>query len=163
MKNTSSTAILEPNQSGQTPVNEQKLHVFLGQMLNDLGGAFGIGLVRMGRTLGLYKALQEAGPLTSIDLADITGLHERYVREWLSYHAASHYVAYDPSTQRFRLPPEQAAVFADEESPVYLVDAFDAAAAYLENQEKVQAAFKTGAGVGWGDQSGCLFCAVARF
>lgn len=132
-------------------------------MLTDLGGAFGISLVRMGRSLGLYKALHDAGPITSEGLAEITGLHERYVREWLSYHAASNYVAYDPETRCFRLPPEQAAVFADEDSPVYLVDAFDAAAAYIENQEKVQAAFRTGAGVGWADQSGCLFCAVARF
>ena len=32
----------------------------------------------------------------------------------------------------------------------------------VENQAKVQAAFKTGKGVGWGDQAGCLFCSVAR-
>lgn len=31
-----------------------------------------------------------------------------------------------------------------------------------ENQAKVQVAFKTGKGVAWGDQAGCLFCAVAR-
>lgn len=32
----------------------------------------------------------------------------------------------------------------------------------VENQPKVQAAFKTGRGVAWGDQAGCMFCAVAR-
>jgi SAM-dependent methyltransferase len=144
-------------------MNEKKLNDFLGQLLNDLGGAFGIALVRMGNTLGLYKTMQERGPLTSSELAGITGLAERYLREWLSYHAASNYMTYESATKRFALPPEQAAVFADENSPVYLVDAFDAAAAYLENQEKVQAAFKTGDGVGWGNQAGCLFCSVARF
>ena len=35
-------------------------------------------------------------------------------------------------------------VFADEDSPVFLMGAFDAAAAMMENQPKVQAAFKTG-------------------
>jgi SAM-dependent methyltransferase len=40
---------------------------------------------------------------------------------------------------------------------------FDAVAAMLENQPKVQAAFKTGGGVAWGDQATCMFCAVARF
>lgn len=44
-----------------------------------------------------------------------------------------------------------------------MLPAFDAAAAYLGNQEKVQQAFKTGGGVGWGDQTGSLFCAVAGF
>jgi trans-aconitate methyltransferase len=33
----------------------------------------------------------------------------------------------------------------------------------LDNQPKVQAAFKSGGGVAWGDQAGCMFCAVARF
>ena len=36
-------------------------------------------------------------------------------------------------------------------------------ASILDNQPKVEPAFKTGAGVGWGDQATCLFCAVARF
>ena len=43
-----------------------------------------------------------------------------------------------------------------------MIGAFDTAAAMVENQAKVQAAFKTGRGVGWGDQAGCLFCSVAR-
>jgi SAM-dependent methyltransferase len=144
-------------------MNEQKLNAFLGQVLDDLGGAYGIGLVRIGSSLGLYRTLQARGPLTSEELAHATGLAERYVREWLSYHAASHYVSYDPATRRFTLPPEQAAVLADTNSPVYMADAFECAAAYIENQPKVQAAFKTGGGVGWGNQAGCLFCAVARF
>lgn len=144
-------------------MDEQKLNEFIGQLLNDLGGAFGIAPVRIGKRLGLYQAMWECGPLTSSELAEVTHLSERYVREWLSHQAASNYVSYEPETQRFTLPPEQAAVFADEESPVYMVDAFDAAAAYLDNQAKVEAAFKTGNGVGWGKQAGCLFCAVARF
>jgi ubiquinone/menaquinone biosynthesis C-methylase UbiE len=36
-------------------------------------------------------------------------------------------------------------------------------ASLLENQPKVQAAFKSGEGVAWGEQAGCMFCAVARF
>ena len=146
-----------------TEVNQDKLNDFIGQMLQDLGGAIGIGLVRIGRDLGLYRALQEGGPMTSEELAQATGLAERYLREWLAHHAASNYLAYDPATRAFTLPPEQAMVFAEEDSPVYMMGAFDAAAAYLENQPKVGAAFETGGGVGWGAQSGCLFCAVASF
>jgi len=144
-------------------INGDRLDDFLGRMLGDLGGAFGIGLVRIGTKLGIYQAMLEHGPVTAAELAGRAGLAERYVREWLSYHAASHYVAYDPATGKFHLPPEQAAVLADEESPVYMADAFEAAAAYIENQKPVQEAFRHGGGVGWGDQAGCLFCAVARF
>src|ERR1700675_1170224 len=54
-------------------------------------------------------------------------------------------------------------VLANEDSPVYLMGGFDLMAAMLDNQPKVQAAFKSGGGVAWGDQAGCMFCAVARF
>ncbi|MCG8593736.1 MAG: hypothetical protein MI785_05100, partial [Kiloniellales bacterium] len=89
-------------------LDETKLNEFVGQMLNDLGGAYSTGLVRIGGNLGLYRALQEKGPMTSTELADATGLAERYVREWLSAHAASNYVEYDKATGKFTLPPEQA-------------------------------------------------------
>jgi len=54
-------------------------------------------------------------------------------------------------------------VFADPDSPVYLIGAFDNAVSGIENQPKVQAAFRSGAGVAWGDQASCMFCAVAKF
>lgn len=144
-------------------MDETKLNSFLERVLGDLGGAFSIAPVRIGGALGLYRILQVRGPMTAAELADAAGLSERYLREWLCHQAASQYLAYDPSEGRFALPAEQAAVLADEQSPVYMLDAFDAAAAYLDNQPKVQEGFTTGRGVAWGDQSGCLFCAVARF
>ena len=100
------------------------------------------------------------GPVAVEDLAAATGCAPRYLREWLSAQAASGYVTHDDG--RFSLTPEQAMVFAEPDSPVNLVGAFDTAAAMSENQAKVQVAFKTGKGVAWGDQAGCLFCAVAR-
>jgi SAM-dependent methyltransferase len=144
-------------------MNESILNDFLGKVLNDLGGAFSIGLVRIGTALGLYKTLQENGPMTSEEIARVSGLSERYVREWLAHHAASSYIDYDPPSKRFALPPEQAAVLADQNSPVYMADAFECAAAYVENHAKVQEAFKTGAGVAWENRTGCLACAIGRF
>ena len=144
-------------------IDESKLNDLVGKMLNDLGGATSVALVRMGEGLGLYETLHEDGPATSDELATRTGCAERYLREWLSHHAASGYLEYDPSTGRFGLSPEQAAVFADEDSPVYLVPAFDIAKVMLDNQPSVEEAFRTGGGVGWGDQAPCLFCTTARF
>ena len=101
--------------------------------------------------------------MTVAELASASGVHERYLREWVSHQAASNYLSYDPATQKFALLPEQAMVFAIEDSPVYMAGAFEVMAAMLENQAKVLPAFKTGGGVAWGDQAGCLFCATARF
>lgn len=144
-------------------MDEGKLHQFIGQILSDLGGAASVGMVRIGDALGLYKALHANGPMTSHELAARVGANERYIREWLSHQAASNYLAYDAAAEKFSLPEEQAMVFAVEGSPVYLMGGFDLMAAMLDNQPKVEKAFRTGEGVAWGDQAGCLFCAVGRF
>jgi hypothetical protein len=106
-------------------VEDAKLHQFMGQMLSDLGGAASVALVRIGDALGLYKALHERGPTSVHELAAAAGVNQRYLREWLSYQAASNYLSYDPSTRKFALTPEQAMVFAIEDSPVYMMGAFD--------------------------------------
>jgi SAM-dependent methyltransferase len=144
-------------------INQEKLHQFVGQMLSDLGGAASVPMVRIGDALGLYKALYQDGPMTAEELAGKIGASARYLREWLAHQAASNYLSYDAATGRFSLPPEQAMVFAIEESPVYMMGGFDLMVALVENHTKVAAAFRTGGGVAWGDQAGCMFCAVARF
>ena len=45
--------------------------------------------VYLGDRLGLYRALADAGPLTSGGLAEAAGIHERYAREWLEQQAAT--------------------------------------------------------------------------
>lgn len=146
--------------SNMTQLDETKLNDFIGRLLGDLGGAVSVPLVRIGDALGLYRTLADIGPATPEKLATEAGCALRYVREWLSAQAASGYVTHDSG--RFSLSPEQAFVFAQPDSPANMIGAFDTAAAMIENQAKVQVAFKTGKGVAWGDQAGCLFCAVAR-
>jgi SAM-dependent methyltransferase len=144
-------------------VDETKLNQFIGKILDDIGAAFSVPMVRMGDKLGLYKALNEEGPMTPAELASKANVAERYVREWLSHQAASGYLEYDSATGKFTLPPEQAMVFAEPDSPVYLQSAFDMVAVMLDNQKLVEPAFRSGKGVGWGDQSQCLFCTTGRF
>jgi SAM-dependent methyltransferase len=145
-------------------IDHGKLHEFVGKMLGDLGGAFSVPTVRLGFRLGLFDALNEGGPATAGELAQRAGgLTERYVREWALAQAANGYIDYDPATEAFSLPPEKAMVFAVKDSPVYLAGAFEIAAAMIEAEPKVENAFRTGAGVRWGDSAGCLFCATGAF
>ena len=146
-----------------TKIDQDKLHQFVGKMLGDLGGALSVPLVRIGDKLGLYRALHESGPLTPGELATKADIAERYAREWLSHQAASGYLAYDAASGKFSLPPEQALVFAEPDSPVYLQGGFDVAVVMMENQALIEPAFRSGKGVGWGNQSQCLFCTTARF
>src|SRR5687768_12824481 len=101
-----------------------KLEPLLGTIVSELGAAANASLVLTGERLGLWRALAAGGPLTSAELATTTGTRERYVREWLASQASSGFVTYDGATDRFSLSPEQAAVFADEESPVSMTGGF---------------------------------------
>ncbi len=145
-------------------LDKDKLHAFVGKMLGDLGGAFSVPTVRLGLRLGLFKALHENGPSNAAQLAKAAGgLTERYVREWALAQAANGYIDLDSATQNFSLSPEQAMVFVNQDSPVYLEGAFDIAAAMIEGEPKVEQCFRTGTGVRWGDTAGCLFCATGAF
>ena len=146
------------------PLDQDKLHAFVGKMLGELGGAWSVPTVRIGVRLGLFDSLHRDGPATAGELAKRAGgLTERYVREWALAQAAGGYIDFDPATGKFSLSPHQAMVFAIKDSPVYLAPAFDMAAAMIEGEPKVEAAFRTGEGVRWGDTAGCLFCATGAF
>jgi 2-polyprenyl-3-methyl-5-hydroxy-6-metoxy-1,4-benzoquinol methylase len=146
-----------------TQVDNDKLGALVGKMLGDLGGAFSVPTAAIGFRLGLFDALHRDGPASVSELATRTGLAERYVREWALAQASNGYISFDKERQRFSLSPEQAMVFAVKDSPVYLEGAFDLVAAMVEGRPKVEAAFRHGNGVAWGESSGCLFCAVGSF
>ena len=61
------------------------------------------------------------------------------------------------------MQPEQAMVFADDDSPVFMGAIGDIMAAILLDEPKVTEAFKSGKGVGWNERAECLFCGTARF
>ena len=144
-------------------LDEAKLNQFIGKMLGDIGGAMSVPTVRLGMRLGLFEAL-EAGPATAAELAARAGgLHARYVREWALAQTANGYVDFDPATDSFSLSPEQAMVFTNKDSPVYLPGAFELVAAMIEAESKVEECFRHGTGVRWGDHAGCLFCATGAF
>jgi SAM-dependent methyltransferase len=141
-------------------INEDKLNAFMGQVVGELGATVNAGLIVIGDRLGLYKAMAQAGPITSTELAEKTGTAERYVREWLNAQAAGGFVEYNPQTKRYLLPAEQALALANEDSPAFVCGAFELATASLKSREQIESAFRTGAGFGWhehdlGVSTGC--------
>jgi SAM-dependent methyltransferase len=144
-------------------VDRAKLDTFLTRALNDLAAGYGGVMVSVGSKLGLYKAMAAAGPISSKELAGRTGCAERYVREWLNSQYAGGYVAYHSISDTYELLPEQAAVLADEESPVFLPHAWQVPASMWFDEEKTVQAFRTGGGVSWSEHDTRLFCGVAAF
>jgi len=136
---------------------------FVGKAVGDLGSALTAGLVVVGDQLGLYRAMAHAGPLTPTELAAKTGTTERMVREWLNAQAASGYLTYDPSTQRYELPDEQAEALANEDSPANVLGGFQMIVSTLRAESKIAEAFRTGTGVGWHEHDSGVFEGVERF
>ena len=146
-----------------TTQESEDIQEFMGRLMLDMGAAVSGALVHLGDALGLYKAMAEAGPVDSVELARRTGTHERYVREWLAAQAAAGYVQYDSEEDRYWLDAAQTAVLADEGSLYFGAGGFDSVAAAWRDEPKVREAFRTGAGVGWHEHSACMFRGTERF
>lgn len=144
-------------------IDQTKLDHFVMRAVGDLSAGYGGVMVSLGSKLGLYKAMAGAGPISSKELAARTGCAERYVREWLNAQAAGGYVGYHAVSDTYELSPEQAMVLADEDSPVYIPNAWNTPASMWFDEEKAIEAFRTGKGVAWGEHDGRLHCGVAAF
>ncbi len=144
-------------------MEQEKVEQFVGQLVGDVGATVSSALAHIGHRLGLYRAMAGAGPLTSAQLAERTGTHERYVREWLNNQAAGGYVEYDPAADTYALPPEHAFVLANEDSPIYMGAAWAQSAAVWAIAPKLEAAFQSGEGVGWHEHDPRLFGATEGF
>jgi 2-polyprenyl-3-methyl-5-hydroxy-6-metoxy-1,4-benzoquinol methylase len=115
------------------------------QLFTKLEGAMTSGLVHLGDRLGLYRAMAEAGePVTSDELATRTGLHERWVREWLRNQAAAGLIGWDED--RFWLSPEAAAVLATPSHPAFGMGTFMQLPDHMEALRVLPESFRTGLG-----------------
>lgn len=98
-----------------TEIDDAEFYEFLERFFGDLGATMHAATVLIGDRLGLYRAMADSRWHTSQQVAEISGTHPRYVREWLAAQAASGYADYDPTTDRFRLTPVQALALTGRE------------------------------------------------
>ena len=140
-----------------------KVEHFMHQIIGDLSACTAAVLIRLGDRLGLYRAMADGKPVTSTELAELTGLAERYVREWLHAQAAGGWVSYDPDTATFILPAEHAALVADPDAPTFLLGGFDWIPSFWADADTLEAAFRSGAGIGWHQHDERLFIGTERF
>jgi 2-polyprenyl-3-methyl-5-hydroxy-6-metoxy-1,4-benzoquinol methylase len=147
----------------RTAVDEQRLEQFLGQAVTDMGAALNGALVMIGGELGLWQSMAGAGPLTTVGIAERSGVPERYVREWCSAQAASGYLEYDADGETFMLPPEQAMAFADEDSPVYLLGGYHVISSAFKDRSRITERIRAGRGFGWHEHDPELFAGTEQF
>jgi 2-polyprenyl-3-methyl-5-hydroxy-6-metoxy-1,4-benzoquinol methylase len=106
----------------------------------------------LGDRLGLYRALHAAGPSTYRQLAQRSGIHERYAQEWLEQQAASGVVDVEDAgaqaeERRYTLPPGHAEALVDRESPYYMAPFASMTLGMVRPIRQLAEAFRSGAGV----------------
>jgi len=107
-------------------------------------------MIHLGDRLGLYRALDGAGPVDAAELARRTGLQERWLLEWLRNQAAARLLEYHEG-DRFELTSVGRAVLADErESLAFAAGAFGEPTP-PDIVAKLSEAFRTGVGLSYED------------
>jgi 2-polyprenyl-3-methyl-5-hydroxy-6-metoxy-1,4-benzoquinol methylase len=136
------------------------------RLFMDAVGAFDLFSVYIGERLGLYRALADRGPLTSSELAEASGIHERYAREWLEQQAASDLLAAEgeeAGSRRFRLPEGHDEALLDVSSLNYIAPMARAVLASVRPIDAVLEAMRSGDGVPYADYGEDLHEAQAAF
>ncbi|USQ80941.1 class I SAM-dependent methyltransferase [Ornithinimicrobium faecis] len=144
-------------------IDEAALIEFAGRAVDHLAAGYLGVMISLGARLGLYAAIADAGPVTSVELAERTNCAERYVRDWLASQAAAGYLQYDAEARTFSMTSEQAMVLAVDSSPFYLPTAWSTPAAMWADETKALQAFRTGEGIAWGDHAPRLAHGTAAF
>lgn len=101
----------------------------------------------MGHRLDLFNMLKESGPITSDELTSKTKYSQRYLQEWLECMNVNGYLDYDPSTHKFSISEEHAAVLCDRDNVAFTIPFVYWIPSLSSAMDELLEAFKTGKGV----------------
>ncbi len=116
-----------------------------------MAGAMISGMGYVGIKTGLFRAMAGQGPMRLDDVVRATGLHPRYVEEWLKGMTCAGYVQYDATLQKYRLPDEHAFLLASDGTDHFMGGLFCLAPVLLGLAPQVADAFAKGGGVRFAD------------
>jgi 2-polyprenyl-3-methyl-5-hydroxy-6-metoxy-1,4-benzoquinol methylase len=130
-------------------IDAQRAEEFGGRLAGMIDGAMFALAISVGHRLGLYDAMAELEPATSEEIAEQTGLQERYLREWLAAQLAGGIVEHDPEAGTWRLPREHALSLTRPAGSNDLGILAGAVSRFGEVEDDVVRAFREGGGVAW--------------
>lgn len=122
----------------------------VGRLFAATLGTVELFAVRLGQAHGIYEALDSSGPATASDLSGATGVELRYLVEWLQSQAISGFLTMDGAdvrTARFGLAPGVRQTLIEQTHPLYAGGMPAIAVAVGRAYPRLEAAFRTGAGV----------------
>jgi hypothetical protein len=142
-------------------IDEGALMEFVFRAVDEAGATLNAGLVVLGDKLGYYQVMRDGAAITPTELAERTGTHEPYAREWLAAQAAGGFVVHDNG--RYLLPAEHAVALTDEDSPAFVGGLFQIALGTVADTARVVEAARTTSGVAWHEHNGDVHDGCERF
>lgn len=128
-------------------MEKERIASFADDVYQDVAGAMTIGLAYVGLRTGLFTALAQSGPVAATMLAEQTGLHQRYVEEWLNGMTAAGWLEHDEEAGTFTLPEEHAFLLDSEGTDHYMGGLFVACQSLTKLAPQIVDAFRNGGGV----------------
>jgi 2-polyprenyl-3-methyl-5-hydroxy-6-metoxy-1,4-benzoquinol methylase len=130
--------------------DQNQSDAFADRMVGMLNEAALSMMVSVGHRTGLFDAMSTLPASTSLQIAEETGLQERYVREWLGAMATGRFVNYDPDAKTYHLPAEHARWLTRQHSPenIAVTHQWTSVLGFVESE--VVDKFQTGGGVHYG-------------
>lgn len=132
-------------------MDKERSQQFMQKVIGDVGTALAAGLVIVGQQTGLFKTMAGVGPMSAAEVVEKSGIHARYVEEWLGAMVCNGYVEFDASSERYRLPDEHALFLTDESTEFYLGGLFTGLPGLMAMVPRVVKAFEKGGGISFAD------------
>ncbi len=130
-------------------INTAKAEAFEETLVRSLNAGAVCLMTSIGHRTGLFDAMAEMPPSTSLEIARAANLDERYVREWLGAMTVGGFVEHDSSSGRYWLPAEHAGMLTRAAG----ADNIAVFAQYIAElgcvEDDIVSCFRHGGGVGY--------------
>lgn len=132
-------------------MDDEKLALFALRVWQYKQGEVVSLMIHLGDRLGLYRAMAGSGAVSAGELGERTGLHERWLREWLRGQAAAGLLETSDGDV-FELSEEAGEVLADDQTSLWFAaGAFLGGVAPPDVVDRLADAFRTGQGLSYDD------------
>jgi len=128
-------------------LDQQRAEQFAGRVIGFVNGAALVQMISIGHQTGLFDTMATLPPSTSHQIAQATGLNERYVREWLGSLTTGGVVEYDAVSRTYTLPAEHAGSLTRAAGPNNLASLTQYFPLMGQVEEGIVHSFRNGGGV----------------
>ncbi|MBI3993421.1 MAG: methyltransferase domain-containing protein [Candidatus Lambdaproteobacteria bacterium] len=134
-------------------MDQGRMKNFSRRIFTDIASTMITGLAYVGSKNGLFKLMDGRGPMTVDDVVTASGLHPRYVEEWLKGMVCAEFLDYDPQARTYTLPAEHAYFLNAEGTDHFMTGLYERAQSLLSVAPKVAEFFREGGGIRFSDYS----------